>query len=182
MFNSISWLEFLNTALIALAIYYAVCVLAFYSTDFMARFKRSSRPAEEAPEASPNQPLMGQIRKDTPKKHEHVVEAQDLVIDPSNTSRFHRADEGVFINSVSHLLREAKVLARVVKESNGSKADATPMFQSLLSNYSHLGGTKFRESITLFIHDVIRHQCAFEVAFQEIDAWWPETQTKENNL
>ncbi len=181
MFNSISWQDFLNTSLIALGVYYAVSFLVFYSKDLIVRFSEASPPDEADLQPRPDQPFMGQIRKDTPKKHEHVVEAQDLVIDPSNTSRLDRADEDVLINSVSHLLREAKVLARVVKESNGPKRDATPMFQSLLSNYSQLGETKFRESITLFVHDVIRYECAFEVTLSEIDAWWPENESNENN-
>lgn len=124
---------------------------------------------------------MGQIRKNTPKEHEHVVEAQDLVIDPDSSSRAERSEETLLINSVSHLLREIKVLARVVKESNGSKANATPMFQSLLSNYAHLAGTKYRESIIIFIHDTIKGECAFEAALDEIDSWWPREQEKENN-
>jgi hypothetical protein len=181
MFNSISWQEFLNTAIIALGLYYVVSVLIFYFRDAIARFGKASQPNSVDSESGPNYPLMGQIRKDTPKRHEHLVEAQDLQIDPSNTSKLERTEEGLLINSVSHLLREIKVLARVVKESNGSKADATPMFQSLLSNYSHLGATKFRESITLFIHDAIRRECVFEAALQEIDAWWPETESKNNN-
>lgn len=180
MFNSISWQEFLNTALIALALYYVVAVLIFYSGALVARF-RGAPQAEPVDSERRNHPLMGQIRKDTPKKHEDFVEAQDLVIDPDSTSRAERSEGAILINSVSHLLREIKVLARVVKESNGSKANATPMFQSLLANYAHLAGTKYRESIMVFIHDTIRGECAFEAALDEIDSWWPREQEKENN-
>jgi hypothetical protein len=180
MFNSISWQDFLDTALMALGTYYALSIVVFYSKDLIARF-RGTQEGEAPPESGPNRPLMGQIRTDAPEKHQDVVDAQDLVIDPDSTSGLDRTDEGLLINSVSHLLREVKVLARVIKESNGSKTDATPMFQSLLSNYSHLGETKFRESITLFVHDGIRHECAFEAALQEIDGWWPATETQNNN-
>ena len=180
MFSSISWQEFLNTAIVALALYYVVTVLIFYSKDLVARFKKGSQ-AEPVNSDRRNQPLMGQIRKDTPKKHEHFVEAQDLVIDPASRSRAERSEETLLINSVSHLLREIKVLARVVKESNGSKANATPMFQSLLSNYAHLVKTKYRESIMVFIHDTIKGECAFEAALDEIDSWWPLEQVNDNN-
>ena len=122
---------------------------------------------------------MGQIRKDSPKKHEHIVEAHDVVIDRANGSNAERSDEDILINSVCHLLHEIKVLAIVVKESSGLKADATPMFQSLLSNYAHLSGTKYRESIMVFIHDTIRHECAFEAGL--IDSWWTREQVKDNN-
>jgi hypothetical protein len=179
MFSSISWQEFLNTALIALALYYVVSILILYSKDMVARFKNPPQP-EPVDSERRNYPLMGQIRKDTPKKHEHFVEAQDLVVDPANGSRAERSEETLLINSVSHLLREVKVLARVVKENNGSKADATPMFQSLLSNYAHLAATKYRESIMVFIHDTIRGECAFEVALHEIESWWPEEKLKDN--
>lgn len=181
MFSSISWQEFLNTVLIAVGTYYVVSVLLFYSNDLIARFKRSQQPNGTEPEPSPTHPLMGQIRKDTPKNHEHFVKAQDVVVDPTNGSDAERSEEHLLMNSVSHLLREIKVLARVVKESNGSKADATPMFQSLLSNYAHLAGTKYRESIMVFIHDTVRGECAFEVALNEIDSWWPRRQEKDNN-
>lgn len=172
MFYSISWQEFLNTVFTALALYYLASVLIFYSRDIVARFKRVPQP-EPVDSERRNHPLMGPIRKDPPKKHEHFVDAQELVVDPSYGSDAERSEEHLLMNSVSHLLREIKVLARVVKESNGSKSDATPMFQSLLSNYAHLSGTKYRESIMVFIHDTIRHECAFEAALDEIDSWWP---------
>lgn len=180
MFSSISWQEFLNTALIGLGLYYIVSALVFYSRDRVARFKNADEPAPTGLEGR-NHPLMGQIRKDTPKKHEHIVEAQDLVIDPASSSRAERSEETLLINSVSRLLREIKVLARVVRESHGSKAYATPMFQSLLSNYAHLAGTKYRESIMVFIHDTLRGECAFEAALDEIQRWWPREQEKNNN-
>ena len=167
-------------ALIALGLYYVVTVVVFYFRDMVARFKNAAQPEPLVSERR-NDPLMGQIRKDTPKKHEDFVEARDLVIDPASSSRAERSEEALLINSVSHLLREIKVLARVVKESNGSKANATPMFQSLLSNYAHLAGTKYRESIMVFIHDAIRGDCAFEVPLGEIESWWPQEKVKDNN-
>ena len=179
MFSPISWQEFLNTALIALGLYYVVSVVIFYSRDMVARIKKAGQP-EPIDSEGGNSSLMGQIRKDTPKKHEDFVEAQDLVIDPASSSRAERSEETLLINSVSHLLREIKVLARVVKQSNGSKANATPMFQSLLSNYAHLAGTKYRESIMVFIHDTIRGECSFETALDEIDGWWPQEQENDN--
>ena len=179
MFSPISWQEFLNTALIALGLYYVVSVVIFYSRDMVARIKKAAQ-REPADSERRNYPLMGQIRKDTPKKHEDFVEAQDLVIDPANPSNAERSEEDLLINSVSHLLREVTVLARVVKESNGSKPDAIPMFQSLLSNYAHLAGTKYRESIMVFIHDTIRGQCPFDAALDEIDSWWPREQEKND--
>lgn len=177
MFNSISWQEFLNTGLAALAIYYLASVLIFYSKDLLTRFKGFPQP-EPVNSERRDHPLMGQIRKDTPKKHEYIVEAHELVIDPANPSNAERSEEDLLINSVSHLLREIKVLARVIMESNGSKANATPMFQSLLANYAHLAGTKYRESIMVFIHDTIRGECGFEAALDEINRWWPREENE----
>lgn len=180
MFNSISWQEFSNTAMVALGLYYVVTVVVFYSRDMVARIKNPPHP-EAVDSERRNYPLMGQIQKDTPKKHEHSVEAQDLVVDPASGFRAERSEESLLINSVSHLLREVKVLARVVKESNGSKADAIPMFKSLLSNYAHLAATKYRESIVVFIHDTIRGACASEVSPGEIASWWPQEKVNDNN-
>lgn len=180
MFNSISWEEFLNAGLTALAVYYLTSVLIFYSKAFLARFKDVPQP-EPVDSERRNYSLMGQIRKDTPKKHQHVVEAQDLVINPVNLSDAERSEEDLLKNSLSHLLLEAKVLAKILRENNGSKADATPMFQSLLSNYVHLSKTKYRDSIMVFIHDTINTACAFEVTLVEIESWWPREQEKDNN-
>ena len=180
MFSPISWQEFLHTALIALGTYYAVSIVVFYSQDLVARFKGITQ-GEAHSEPSPNQPLMGQIRKDTPKKHEHVVEAHDLVINPVNRSDADRSEEDLLKNSLSHLLLEANVLAKILRENNGSKEDATPMFQSLLSNYVHLSKTKYRDSIMGFIHDTINTACAFEVTLGEIESWWPREYEKDNN-
>lgn len=180
MFNSISWQEFLNTALTALAVYYLASVLILYSKDLVARFKGVEQP-EPVDAERRDHPLMGQIRKDTPKKHEHVVEAHDLVINPDNQSDAERSEEDLLKNSLSHLLLEAKVLAKILRENNGSKADATPMFQSLLSNYVHLSRTKYRDSIMGFIHDTINTACAFEVTLDEIESWWPRENDKDNN-
>lgn len=101
----------------------------FYSRDMVARLKNSTQP-EPVDSEHRNYPLMGGIGKDTPKEHEHFIEAQDLVVAPANGSRAD-SEETLLVNSGSHLLREAKVLARVEKESNGSKPRAILVFGKL---------------------------------------------------
>jgi hypothetical protein len=184
MFSSISWSEFFNTVVIAVGAYYVVSTLLFYSKDLIERFKnRSATPEEQEHKPSSHGSLMGEIKKDPPKKHQQEVSAQELVIEPSeNSNGIHEnSEDNLLIGSVSDLLHEAKVLARVVKESNGSKEDGSPMFQSLLSNYPHLVGTKYQDSISVYIHDQVKIECSFEVDLQEIRSWWPIADTQINN-
>jgi hypothetical protein len=183
MFSSISWSEFLNTAVIAVGTYYVVSTLLFYSKDLIAKIKKREATSEgPLHEPSNYVTLMGAIKKDPPKKHQQEVSAQDLVIEPSqNSNGIHENSEHtLLIGSVSDLLHEVKVLAGVVKESNGSKEDGSPMFQSLLSNYPHLVGTKYQDSISVYIHDQVKTECSFEVDLREITSWWP-TDTQNNN-
>lgn len=182
MFKTISWQEFLNIALIAVGLYYGISILLFYSKDLVRRFRGDRARPEEIEFGSPDDStLMGGIKKDAPRKHQQVVDAQDLIIGPSDNSQQTDTEGSLLIGSVSDLLREIKVLARVIKESKGSKEDGAPMFQSLLSNYSHLIGTKYQESISLFIHDQCRSECAFEVDLAEVRSWWLEMESQNNN-
>jgi hypothetical protein len=183
MFNSLSWQEFFNAIFIVLGAYYGISILLLYSREIIQRFKakrdQGNKPVAEVKKDLSN--LMGGIKKDLPKKHEQTVDARELIVDqPKSSEQFSDNEDSLLIGSVSDLLHEIKVLARVIKESNGSKEEGAPMFESLLSNYSHLSTTKYQQSVSLFIHDLCRSECGFEVDLSEVNAWWPISELDNN--
>jgi hypothetical protein len=181
MFNSISWQEFLTTIAIVAGAYYFVSVLLLYSKEIIQKLKGQNREGEKAAPAkeAASSSLMGSARKDPPKKHEHSIDAEDLAIDDS-TSTDMGSEESLLIGSVSDLIHEIKVLAKVIRESSGAKEDGAPMFQSLLSNYPQLSATKYRASLNLLIHEQCRNECGFEIELIEIDAGWPSAESQNN--
>lgn len=183
MFNSISWQEFFNAIFIVLGAYYFISFLLLYSKEIIQRFKakgdQANNPVAKVKEDSYN--LMGGTKKDLPKKHEQTVNAQELIVEQSKSNdQSSDNEDSLLIGSVSDLLHEIKVLARVIKESNGSKEDGAPMFQSLLSNYSHLFATKYQQSVSLFIYELCRSECGFEVELSEVNAWWAISESDNN--
>lgn len=176
MFNSISWQEFLNAISIVSVAYYVISILLLYSGEIIQRFKakgdNANNPVPKVKEDWGN--VMGGINKDLPKKHEQTVDAQELLVQqPKLNEQSTENEDSLLIGSVSDLLHEIKVLARVIKENNGSKAEGASMFQSLLANYAHLSTTKYQQSVSLLIHDLCRSECGFEVDLSEVNAWWP---------
>jgi hypothetical protein len=183
MFSSISWQEFLNAICIVLGAYYGISILLLYSREIIQRFNtkgdQTDNPVRKVKEDSVN--LMGGIKKDLPKKHEQTVDAQELIVEqPNSNDQYPDNEDSLLIGSVSDLLHEIKVLARVIKESSGSKEEGAPMFQSLLSNYAHLSATKYQQSVSLFIHDLCGSECGFEVDLSEVNAWWPISESENN--
>lgn len=178
MFKSISWQEFLYAVLVVAGGYYCIFILFLYSRDIIRIFRsrdESSRQTQPKSEKTSSN-LMGGIKNDPPRKNEQSVDAQELIVDQL-ASRDN--EESLLIGSVSDLLHEIKVLARVIKESNGSKEDGVPMYQSLLSNYPHISGTKYQESVSIFIYEHLRNENVFEADLDEINSWWSagESQT-----
>jgi hypothetical protein len=182
MFKSISWQEFLYVVLAALGTYYCISILLLYSRDIIRIFKskdESSRQTRPKVENSPSN-LMGGVKNDPPRKNEQYVDAQELTVDQSGASTRDN-EELLLIGSVSDLLHEVKVLSRVIKESNGSKEDGAPMFQSLLSNYPHISGTKYQGSVSIFIYEHLRNENVFEADLNEINSWWPAAESQTIN-
>lgn len=182
MFTSISWSEFFNAILIAIGAYYGISILLFYSRDILSRIKNQSESKDEPLfNLADRSNLMGKAKQDAPKKHQQIIDAQDLLVDAvSKTNEgLTQSEDALLIGSVSDLLHEAKVLSRVIHESGGSREEGAPMFQSLLSNYQHLIGTKYQESISLFIQDQCKSQCAFEVSLDEVRMWWPPVEAQK---
>jgi hypothetical protein len=181
MFKSISWQDFLTGIAAILGAYYVLSILLLYSRDVYYWLASKGKHADQIGDNfTPTAPkVMGGIKQDPPKKNERSVEAEDLIIgEPVNKEN--RDDDSLLVGSVSDLLHEIKVLARVIKESGGSKEEGIPMFQSLLSNYPQLVGTKYQESITLFVHQHCSSEAVFEVSLDEIKSWWPAKESQNN--
>lgn len=185
MFSSISWQEFISTALVVIAIYYVIAFLVLYSRDFISKFRKTSSAKESTPldeEVSSEVSLMGPVKKDALEKYHQNLDSHDLTVEPSDsTASIANTEDALLIGTVSDLLNEIKVLTRVLSESKGSKDDGSPMFQSLLSNYPQLLGTKYQDSISIFIHDQCRTECDFDLHLAEVKSWWPVSNGSQNN-
>jgi hypothetical protein len=183
MFKTISWNDFLTGIAAVLGVYYVVSILLLYSRDayrWIITKNQSDKPDESLSRNVSN--VMGGIKTDPPRKHQQSVDAQDLIVGVADTKENQNQDS-LLVGSVFDLLHEVKVLAQVIKESGGSKEEGVPMFQSLLSNYPHLIGTKYQESISVFIHQHCNSESVLEVDLNEVISWWPakESQNILNN-
>jgi hypothetical protein len=180
MFKTISWNDFLSGIAAILGAYYVVSILLLYSRDayrWIIAKSKSDKPDDSLTRSSSN--VMGGIKTDPPRKHQQSVDAQDLIVGDAGRKENQNQDS-LLVGSVSDLLHEVKVLAQVIKESGGSKDEGVPMFQSLLSNYAHLIGTKYQESISVFIHQHCCSESVFEVDLNEVVSWWPAKESQNN--
>jgi len=180
MFKTISWNDFLTGIAAILGAYYVVSILLLYSRDayrWIITRNKSDKPDDSLSRNISS--VMGGIKTDPPRKHQQSVDAQDLIVGDADR-RENQNQDSLLVGSVSDLLHEVKVLAQVIKESGGSKDEGVPMFQSLLSNYSHLIGTKYQESISLFIHQHCSTESVFEVDLNEVISWWPAKELQNN--
>jgi hypothetical protein len=178
MFKTISWQDFLTGIAAILGAYYVVSILLLYSRDayrWISRKTNSDRPDDNVARSPSN--VMGGIKTEPPRKHQQSVDAQDLIIGDHDKKE---NQDSLLVGSVSDLLHEVKVLSQVIKESGGSKDEGVPMFQSLLSNYPHLIGTKYQESISVFIHQHCSSESVFEVDLSEVISWWPAKESQNN--
>lgn len=182
MLKSISWQDFITGIAAVLGAYYVVSIALLYSRDAFRWLKSKQKASDDNEINVSGSNLMGAIKSEPPRKNEQSLEAQDLIIGESAKER-NEDDDSLLVGSVSDLLHEVKVLARVIKESGGSKDEGTPMFQSLLLNYPQLINTKYQESISLFIHQHCTDESLFDVDLNEINSWWPagELQNNQNN-
>jgi hypothetical protein len=181
MFKTISWQDFLTGIAAILGAYYVVSILLLYSRDayrWIITRNKYDKPDDNRSRSSSN--VMGGIKTDPPRKHQQSVDAQDLIVGDADKKENQNQDS-LLVGSVSDLLHEVKVLAQVIKESGGSKDEGVPMFQSLLSNYPQLIGTRYQESISIFIHQHCNSESVFEVDLNEVTSWWP-TKESQNNL
>jgi hypothetical protein len=180
MFKTISWHDFLTGIAAILGAYYVVSILLLYSRDAYRWIITKNKPDiqdDTRPQNSSN--VMGGIKTDPPRKHQQSVDAQDLIVGDADRKE-NQKEDSLLVGSVSDLLHEVKVLAQVIKESGGSKDEGVPMFQSLLSNYPHLIGTRYQESISVFIHQHCSSEGVFEVDLNEVSSWWPAKESQNN--
>jgi hypothetical protein len=78
--------------------------------------------------------------------------------------------DALVIGTIADLLEEVKTLVQVIVDCEGDKEESISMFQSLLSKYTQLAETKFRTAINMFILEMYKDKCDFELTTSEIDS------------
>lgn len=193
MFDSISWQDYFTTIAVAVAIYYAITGLLLFHKEISNIFKQKSsnetsysRKSDQN-DSNESNDLLGKVRYAS--RHEENVpreesaNAEDLSIaqmseEEDAITPARDPEEEAIINSVSDLHQEVKSLADIL--SDGSKEDAAPLFQALLSNYVHLAGTVYQDSINQFILNTCTEKCQFDLTSEEIRSWWTDNQNNNH--
>lgn len=187
MFDTISWNEFLLIVVLILSGYYVFASMFFFRREISLSIKSINKsspisPEEHVDEVSQENNLLGKAQPDVPPVSDHITSTASDQLQFSAPEQKERQSEkshsdtqdALLIGTVADLLEEVKALIKVIVECEGDKEESTSMFQSLLSKYPQLAKTKFRTAINMFILDVCKDKCDFELTASEIDFWWPK--------
>jgi hypothetical protein len=133
-------------------------------------------------EADQDVGLLGKTQPDIIPVSDHVISTDSDQLQFSEPEQKQRQSEqlhsdnqdALLIGTVADLLEEVKTLGQIIVDCEGDKEESISMFQSLLSKYPQLSETKFRTAINMFILDMCKDSCDFELTTSEIDSWWPK--------
>lgn len=193
MFNTISWTDFLLTVAILCGGYYLVCGTFLYHHEIIEWFKGAGqiqpRSADlPGPVEGNADDLLGKIRKpSTTHDDEYLDEADEIQFgeriaqseNATNSSQDVPDPDGeLIIGKVSDLLEEAKTLTSLFGEEKASREDIGAMFRALLEKYTALASTRYAGTINIFLYDLCKDACAFELHADDVKSWWT---SKANN-
>lgn len=186
MFDTISWNEFLLIVVLILTGYYVFATMLFFRREisFSVKSINKSSPTslgEPVDDIRQEEDILGKAQPDVPPVSDHVTSTDSDQLQFSAQEQkeeqlvnSHPAtQDALLIGTVADLLKEVKSLAEVIVDCEGDKEESMSMFQSLLSKYPQLAETKFRTAINMFIQDMCKDKCDFELTVSEIDSWWP---------
>jgi len=130
---------------------------------------------------------MGTAKPDTVPQSDHITTTgTEELIFSAPQEKEHRSEpepnqvseESLIIGTIADLLQEAKTLIQVILECEGEREESISMFRSLFSKYPGLAETKFRTAINMFILDMCKDECAFDLSISEVNSWWPSHANK----
>lgn len=188
MLDSISWQEFISTIALLIGGYYVITTLLLYSSEITNIFKQKklyptkTNVRENQSDSNESIELMGSVKR-AALQYENVpreekVETESLRVaaaqeheEPIQEATSNEEDDAV-LKSVTILLEEINTLTEVV--SVGTKEECALLFQTLLSNYTHLLNTSYEREITSFIYNSCKEHCEFHVEPNEVKSWWPQ--------
>jgi hypothetical protein len=188
MLSSISWTDFLLVLAILAGAYYLVAVLVFYRQEF-ADFVRNGkvnfrRPPSVVPQSkeSPKEAvsLMGAALGDdhfriSPGTQQETSDELSYAGSDELPEEVQRSGSDDFlVGNISDLLEEIKAICHAMVNSNAEKAQATSLFETLLSRYQQLKGTPYEKSISDYIYSVTRDPFPVQLTRAEIEDFWKQ--------
>jgi hypothetical protein len=188
MFNTISWPDFLFTIAILCGGYYLICGTVLYHREILEWLKDAKQTHPHSadvptPVEDNGDDLLGKIRKTaTVHDDEYLDEADEIQFGKSKAQSANAEDSSpdipdpdgeLIIGKVSDLLEEAKTLTSLFADEKASREDIGAMFRALLEKYTALTFSRYAEAINIFLYDLCKDACAFELHPDDVKSWWP---------
>lgn len=170
MLKSISWQEFLTVMSILSLIYYSVLGLIYYRAEI--RNLLSGRTRVKASHLSNStkrrSSLIGQIREEEgiDEDEEQGTLSSDQIHPVENNP------QDALLGAVADLLKDLKGIIDSIAANKKEKKESLVLIKAIFSKYSQLGGTRYQQSINLFLYENAVDQFAFELPLEEINSLW----------
>jgi hypothetical protein len=186
MFNTISWAEFLLAIALLCSVYYLICGMLFYHREIIEWFKGTKptqpRPANvPAPANGKSEDLLGKIRRPpATTQDEYLDDADEIQFGNSqeenvtvNDSRNPPdPDATLILGKVSDLMDEAKTIVSLFPEEKANQEEIAAVFRALLEKYAPLKLSRYADAVNIFLLDLCKNACAFELSSDDVKAWW----------
>lgn len=182
--NTISWHEFITTAIYILIAYYAITSLLLYQQEIKSWLSNRTKntiaqpPSESKPKSETSSSFMGDIHEDNSTQPRITSSPSDEIIfnetpqqeELNSDTPFN--NEVLIIQSVADLLQEIKTLTQLAAADNTNKAESITLIKTLLQRYPHLQNTTYQESINQVISYTAQQQFHLIITPSEINSWW----------
>ena len=195
MLKSISWQEFILTTAVLIGCYYTITTLLLYSDEIITIFKHKklkfARPwtQKSQTDTTHSNDLLGGVKYEFPER-QNAIREEDVNSESIIVAPLKEVEEAISVSveetpneklrlTISDLCNEIKSLIEIT--SSGNRAECITLFQTLLSNYPQLVGTKDQEIIDKIIYNEWKSHCEFSIELNEIHSWWPQPETLSNN-
>lgn len=170
MLKSISWQEFLTVMSILSVIYYSVLGLLYYRAEISNFLSGRTRVKASPPSnsAKRSSSLIGQIKEEEEidEDEEQGTLSSDQIHPVENNPR------DALLGAVADLLKDLKEIIDSIAANKTEKSECLVLFKAIFSKYSQLGGTRYQQSINLFLYENAVDQFAFELTLEEINSLW----------
>jgi hypothetical protein len=170
MLKSISWQEFLTVMSVLSVIYYSVLGLIYYRAEIRSLFFGRAKVKTSSPTNSTKRSssLIGQI-----KEEEEIDEDEEQ--ETLSSDQIHPVEnnpQDALLGAVADLLKGLKEIIDSIAANKTEKTECLVLIRAIFSKYSQLGGTRYQQSINLFLYENAIDQFAFELTLEEINSLW----------
>jgi hypothetical protein len=170
MLKSISWQEFLTVMSILSVIYYSVLGLIYYRAEIRNFLSGRTRVKASPPSNSTKRSssLIGQI-----KEEEEIDEDEEQgTVSSDQIHPVESSPQDALLGVVADLLKGLKEIIDSIAANKTEKTECLVLIKAIFSKYSQLGGTKYQQSINLFLYENAVDQFPFELPLEEINSLW----------